>query len=109
MTEERLTTFVTEKVAKLKEKVTFLSLFGHLLAVAVSLFLSILLLSSFSDLPCSFVRFAFSKDFKGSTKRRKPCFFQGFPCSVATKQGLEGQGLVAAFVWISIQRMPITM
>ena len=61
-----------------------------------SLLFSISLLFSFSDFPCFFLCVfpLFSKDFRGSAKRKtlaflgeNPCFF--FP----KKQGLEGQGL----------------
>ena len=41
---------------------------------------------SFSDFPCFLVRFPlFSKDFRGSAKRRIPLLFSGFPFHFFTR------------------------
>ena len=58
-----------------------------------SLLFSISLLFSLSDFPFFFCVFpSFSKDFRGSAKR-KPLLFGEKPLLFPKKQGLEGQGV----------------
>ena len=66
-----------------------------------SLFFSFSMLSSFSDFPCFFVHFPFfSKDFRGSAKRKTLAFF-GFPLLFFKKARVGGSGFILVWLYSS--------